>query len=68
MDSTALIISLVAGMVGTGMLMFGKSTRRMVPIGAGLALLTCPYFIPNNAALLIVCLALTAVPFVVRDG
>ena len=66
MDST-LTLSLLFGMVGTGLLMYGKNAARIMPMGAGLALMVCPYFIPGVAVLLVVCLALTALPFVFRD-
>jgi hypothetical protein len=48
--------------------MYGKSMGRLVPIGAGMALMIVPYFIANVIALLVVCLALAAVPFFLREG
>ena len=67
-DTTNIMLSLLFGGLGAGMLMFGKKTGRMVPLGAGLGLLVCPYFIPNTIAMIIVCCALSATPFVLRDG
>ena len=68
MDTTNLMLSLLAGSVGMAMLMIGKNTGRMVPVGAGLALLTFPYFIANAILLSVVCAALIALPFVFRDA
>ena len=68
MDTTSLMLSMLFGTIGMGFLMYGKKAAQILPMGVGLALMICPYFIPNVAILLVVCLALTAVPFVVRDA
>jgi len=47
MDTTTLMLSLLFGMVGMGFLMYGKNAGQMVPIGAGLCLMICPYFLPQ---------------------
>jgi hypothetical protein len=66
MDMTGITISLLFGAVGMGFMMYGKKMAAFVPIGAGLGLMLVPYFISNLIALVIVGLALMAVPFVVR--
>ena len=66
MDTTALMLSLLFGTIGIGMFTYGKKAGRMVPLGAGAALVAVPYFIPNVIAMLIVCCALTALPWVLR--
>jgi hypothetical protein len=68
MDTTNLTLSLLFGMVGMGMIMFGKKAGRLIPIGAGLGLCVLPYFITNTIALLSVCAALSVAPFLVREG
>jgi len=68
MDTTSLMISLLAGLAGMGMVMFAKSTRRLVPLAAGLGLMICPYFIASTVVQLVVCLAFTALPFVIREA
>ena len=68
MDENVLIVSVLFGLVGTGMFMYGKKAGRMVPLGAGIGLMVIPYFIPNVIALLLVCAALTAAPLVVKEG
>jgi len=66
MDTSLLMLSMLFGTIGLGMLMYGKKAGRLVPIIAGLALVTVPYFIPNLIVLLIVCAALTAAPWALR--
>ena len=68
MDSSSLMLSLLFGSIGMGMLMYGKKAGRMVPLGAGLALMVLPYCIPNVMALLIVCCVITAVPWLLRNA
>jgi hypothetical protein len=67
MDTTNLLLSLIFGSLGLGFFMYGKNTSNLVPIGVGLLLMIVPYFIPNAIALVIVCLALSAAPFVLRE-
>jgi hypothetical protein len=62
------IISIFAGIVGSGMIMYAKSTQRLIPGGAGLGLLTLPYFISNAGVMLCLCIGLAAVPFLFRDA
>jgi hypothetical protein len=68
MDSTSLMLSLVLGCVGMGFLMYGKNAGQLVPMGAGVGLMICPYFITNLIALLLVCAGLAIAPFVVRES
>lgn len=68
MDTTSLMVSLLAGLAGMGMVMFAKSTRRLVPLAAGLGLMICPYFIASTIIQVLVCLAFVALPFVVREA
>ena len=51
-----------------GMVMYAKSTHRLIPAAAGVGLMTCPYFIPNAAVLVAVCAVLTALPIVLRHA
>ena len=68
MDTTNLMLSFLFGTIGMGLFIFGKKAGQMVPLGAGMALMVCPYFIPNAAVLLVVCLILTAVPYFLRNA
>jgi len=67
MDTNLLFASLLFGLIGTGMLMYGKKAGRPVPLFAGVALMAVPYFIPNLIVLLIVCTGVTAVPWFLRN-
>jgi hypothetical protein len=62
------MLSLLFGSIGVGMFMYGKKAGRMVPLGAGIALMVVPYCIPNPLALLIVCLVITCVPWFLRGA
>ena len=68
MDTNILFVSLLFGLVGTGMLMYGKKAGRPVPLLAGVALVIVPYFIPNLIVLLIVCTGVTSVPWFLRNA
>ena len=67
MDITSLFVPMLAGLVGSGMLMYAKSTQRVIPGVAGLGMLVLPYFISSWVAQGVVCAALASVPFLVRD-
>jgi len=62
-----ILVSLVFGSIGMGMFIYGKNTGQMVTLGAGVGLMLVPYFIPNLIVLVLVCVALMAVPWVVRE-
>jgi hypothetical protein len=64
MDMTSVMLSMLFGMIGMGFLMYGKKASEVMPMGVGVALMVCPYFITNVIAMLVVCGALTVVPFV----
>ena len=68
MDINLLLASLVFGMIGMGMFMYGKKAGRFVPLGAGTGLMVVPYFIPNLIVLVVVCAGLMALPWIVREG
>jgi hypothetical protein len=67
-DGNLLMASLLFGTIGMGMLMFGKKSGRTMPLIAGLGLLTLPYFITSIAVMMVVCLSLTASPWIIREG
>ena len=46
--------------------MIVRKTRRLVPLASGVGLLTFPYFVSDNLALLGICLVLAALPLVIR--
>ena len=67
MEMTYLMISLLFGLIGSAMLCYGKSTGRVVPLGAGLALMVVPFFISNFIVMLLVCSGITATPWFIRE-
>jgi hypothetical protein len=67
MDDYGLIVSLLFGLVGMGMFMYGRKEGRMVPLVAGGLLMVVPYFLPNWIAQTVVCTALSATPWFVRE-
>ena len=67
MESGTMYVSLLFGLVGSGMCMYGYKMGRMVPLGAGAVMCLVTYFIPNAILLLIVCCLLSAAPWIVRE-
>ena len=67
MDGYDLFVSLLFGMVGMGMFMYGRKAGRMVPLVAGGLLMVVPYFLPNLIAQTLVCSILAAAPWVIRE-
>ena len=63
MDPTLLTLSLLFSAAGMGLFYFGKKAQKTPHLVAGLALMTCPYFITNVIALTCVCIVLALVPF-----
>jgi hypothetical protein len=67
MDMNALMLSLLFGIIGSAMFLYGKKAGRMVPLGAGLALMIVPMFISNLIVMLVVCSGITATPWFIRE-
>jgi hypothetical protein len=67
MDPNALIISIFFGLIGSAMFLYGKNAGRMVPLGAGVALMVVPLFISNLIVMLVVCCGITATPWFIRE-
>jgi len=67
LDSGSLLLSMVFSGFGMFLFMFGKKTGRMPHLIAGLALMTCPYFITNLIAMTLVSLVLAVAPFFIPE-
>jgi hypothetical protein len=67
MDVTSLMFSMMFGLIGTGLFVFGKREGRVVHMGSGMALMVLPSLLPG-VAMVLVSLALCAVPFLFRDA
>jgi hypothetical protein len=68
MDSSSLMWSFLFGTIGMGMFMYGKKAGRPLPLAAGAGLVVVPYFISHVVVMIVVCGALTAVPWLFRDS
>lgn len=65
MSMTTIVISLVAGLVGSAYFMYGKKNCNFKMLLSGVALCVVPYFISNTILLVVACLAMAATPFVI---
>lgn len=65
-DTALLLWGVVFGSIGLGFFIYGKKQKAIVPLVCGLALMVTPYFIPNVIVLVLVCVALIAVPYFFR--
>src|SRR5512146_660884 len=64
LSMTAIVISLVAGLVGSAYFMYGKKNCNIKMVLSGVALCVVPYFIGNTILLVVACIAMAASPFV----
>lgn len=65
MTPTTLLIGIVTSAIGVGYFIYGKRQTKYAPLLAGLALCIYPYFIDSVTLLVVIGVALTAVPFFV---
>ena len=63
---TLLLWGLVFSTVGLGFFMYGKKQKVLVPLICGLVLMIYPYFMSNAIVLVVIGIALSAVPYFVR--
>jgi hypothetical protein len=66
MSMTAIIISLMAGLIGTAYFMYGKKNSNIPMLCSGVALCVVPYFIRSTILLIAACAAMAAAPFVIE--
>jgi hypothetical protein len=67
MNTSSMMASLVFGMIGMGMFMYGKKAARPIPLAAGAGLMVLPYFITHLVLMIVICGALTAIPWLMRE-
>jgi len=65
MSMATIVVSLVAGLVGSGFFMYGKKTCNIKMLCSGVALCVVPYFIGNTILLIVACVAMAAAPFII---
>jgi hypothetical protein len=68
MDGNLLLVSFLFGMVGMALFTYGKKAQRVSHIAAGIGLMTIPYFISNLLLMVVICCAITAVPWVWKEA
>ena len=66
MNTAWLLWGLLFGSIGIGYFVYGKKQRRGVPLACGLGLMVFPYFVSNTILLVVIGVALAAVPYFVR--
>jgi len=57
---------LLFGAIGLGYFIYGRQQRKGMPLACGVGLMLFPYFISNGWAMLLVGIALMAVPWFLR--
>ncbi len=66
LDTSSLLWGLLFGSIGLGFFVYGRRQKRVVPLACGVALMFFPYFVSNTILLVIIGLALIAIPYFVR--
>jgi hypothetical protein len=66
MTESELLWGVLFGSVGLGFFIYGKKQRAVVPLVCGVALMLCPYVVSNPILLVIVGIALMAIPYFLR--
>lgn len=66
MSESLLLWGLLFSAFGFVFFMYGKKQRAVVPLVSGLVLMIYPYFITNTVLLVLIGVALIAVPYFVR--
>ncbi len=65
-NTSILVWGMLFGSIGLGFFIYGKRQRAIVPLCTGIALSVFPYFIPDLTLLILVGVALIALPYFVR--
>jgi ABC-type transport system involved in multi-copper enzyme maturation permease subunit len=61
-----ILLGLLFGSIGLAFFMYGKKQQRAVPLVCGIALMVYPYFVPSTMWLIVVGVALCALPYFYR--
>jgi hypothetical protein len=68
LDPTYLTLALLFSALGMGLFLYGRKASRMSHLAAGLAMMTCPYFVTNPIAMSAICLVIGVAPFVMPEA
>jgi hypothetical protein len=63
-----IIVGVIAGAIGLGYFVYGKKQGELVFLTSGIGLMVYPYLFSNGILLVVVGLALTALPFIVKTS
>jgi len=66
MNTAQILWGVVFGSVGMGYFIYGRKQRAAVPLFCGVALMVFPYFVANTVALVLIGVALSALPYFFR--
>ena len=66
MDTASLLWGMLFGAIGSGYLIYGHRQKNIVALSCGLALMFYTYFLSNNWLIVLVGVALMAIPFKFR--
>jgi hypothetical protein len=66
MDTPSLLLGVVFSAIGAAFFMYGRKQQRPVPLLCGVVLMVYPYFISNNALIILIGAALIGVAYFVR--
>ena len=66
MSMTTIIISIIAGLIGSAYFVYGRKTSSIPMLCSGVALCIVPYFIGNTILLLTACIAMVVAPFAIE--
>ena len=65
-DTSLLLWGMLFGSIGLGFFIYGKRQRAIVPLVTGIVLSVFPYFITDVYWLVIIGIAIIAVPYFIR--
>jgi hypothetical protein len=65
-DTSSLLWGLLFGSIGLGFLVYGRRQKRVVPLACGAALMIVPYLVSSTMLLVVLGVALIAIPYFVR--
>jgi predicted membrane protein len=66
LNTAVLLWGLLFSSIGIGFCIYGKKQKVVVPFVCGLALMFFPYFVSNTFLLVIIGIALVAIPYFFR--
>ncbi|MEZ4526798.1 MAG: hypothetical protein R2941_25440 [Desulfobacterales bacterium] len=67
MNAGTLFAGVLFGSIGMAYMIYGKKQQKFKVMLSGLGLCIIPYFISNLLFLYLICIAITALPFIFRD-